>query len=61
MKKAKLYTLAALVLGGSLFHIGCGSFGNLGGFGSGLLSKGWPGNNRWLNLAIDILNEELFG
>lgn len=60
MKKSKWYTLAALVLGGgSLFQFGgCGGFN---GFGSGLLSEGWPANNRWLNLAIDILNEELFG
>jgi len=60
MKKAKLYTLVALVLGGgTLFASGCG--GGLNGFWQGMFNTGWPNNNRWLNLTIDILNEELFG
>lgn len=61
MKKSKLFALAALALGGSLFHVGCGSLGSLGGFGKGLLTSGWPAGNRWVGLAFDILNEELFG
>lgn len=56
-KKSKLFALAALVLGGStVFQSGC-----LSGFWGGLVGRGWPTENRWLNLGIDILNEELFG
>jgi len=60
LKKSKLFALAALALGGSLFA-GCGGLGGLGGFGKGLLSAGWSPGNRWAGLALDILNEELFG
>lgn len=57
MNKSKMITLAAMLLGGAtLFQNGC-----LGAFWDGFFNSGFPTNNRWLNLAIDILNEELFG
>lgn len=60
--KKKWMTLIALSFGGSLFHFGClGGGGSFGDFWSGFWNEGWPGGNRWLNLTIDILNEELFG
>lgn len=56
-KKAKWFTLAASLFGGStLFQNGC-----LGDFWGGLWNTGWPADNRILNVAIDVLNEELFG
>jgi len=58
-KKSKWLSLAALVFGGStVFQSGCL---NLEGFWGGLFGAGWPTDNRWLNIAIDVLNEELFG
>ena len=55
--KKKWITFVALTFGGStLFQSGC-----LGDFWKGFFNEGWPSDNRWLNLTIDILNEELFG
>lgn len=55
--KAKFFKLAALVLGGAtVFQSGC-----LGDFWAGMWNTGWPSDNRVLNIAIDVLNEELFG
>ncbi|MGE0481979.1 MAG: hypothetical protein AB7Q17_16075 [Phycisphaerae bacterium] len=56
MKKSKLMMLSALVAGATLFQNGC-----LGSFWDGFFNGGWPNGNRWLNIAIDVLNEELFG
>ena len=57
--KKKWITFVALTFGGStLFQSGCL---NLGDFWKGFFNEGWPSDNRWLNLTIDILNEELFG
>jgi hypothetical protein len=53
----KWMTLVAATLGGgTLFQSGC-----LNDFFGGFFNTGWPTDNRWLNLAIDVLNEELFG
>jgi hypothetical protein len=57
MSKAKLYKLGAVLLGGGmLLQSGC-----LQDFWQGFWNTGWPADNRWLNIAIDVLNEELFG
>lgn len=57
--KKNLIKWAALAFGGaSVFGIGGGC---LGPVFDGFFNTGWPTNNRWLNLGIDILNEELFG
>jgi|YNPBryantNP2012_1023418.scaffolds.fasta_scaffold53239_2 hypothetical protein len=53
-KKFKWLTLALLAGSATLFN-GC-----LGAFWDGLWNTGWPTQSRWLNLAIDILNEEIF-
>lgn len=56
-KKSKWLTLSAALFGGAtLFQSGC-----LGDFWAGFWNSGWPTDNRWLNIAIDVLNEELFG
>jgi len=39
-------------------QVGCFSFED---FWQGLWNTGWPTDVRWLNIAWDILNEELFG
>lgn len=55
--KRKWIQLAALLVGGaSMLQNGCVS-----DFVGGFFNTGWPTDNRILNLAIDILNEELFG
>jgi hypothetical protein len=57
MNKAKLVTLSAMLFGGAtVFQSGC-----LGDFWQGLWGRGWPTDNLWWNVAIDVLNEELFG
>ncbi len=56
MNKQKLFALAALVCGGATVFQGC-----LGGFWQGIFGRGWPTENLWLNIGIDVLNEELFG
>lgn len=55
MKKTKWITLALLAGSATLFQ-GC-----LGKFWDGLWNTGWPADNRWVNLVIDIVNEDLFG
>lgn len=54
-KKFKWLTLSLLATG-TLFASGC-----LGAFWQGLWNTGFPANNRWINLGLDILNEDLFG
>lgn len=54
--KAKMYTMAALLLSGTTVFAGC-----LGGFWDGFFNSGWPTDNRWLNIGIDVVKEELFG
>lgn len=55
-KTTKWSAFGALLFGGTLFQSGC-----LGDFWAGFWTTGWPTDNRWLNIAIDVLNEELFG
>jgi hypothetical protein len=55
MKKWVILAAAAFG-GGTLFQSGC-----LGGFWDGLLGRGWPTHNLWINVGWDVLNEELFG
>lgn len=67
--KAKWAKLSVAVFGaGTLFHSGCLSLGGLGGEGGffggvveGIFGRGFPTGNLWLNIGIDVLNEELFG
>lgn len=54
----KWLSLSALLFGGATVFQGC-LFG--GGFWDAMWNTGWPSNNRWLNIGIDVLNEELFG
>jgi hypothetical protein len=58
MNKKWIALIAATIGGATLLQ---GSCLNLGGIWRGMLAEGWPSDNRWLNLTIDILNEELFG
>ena len=56
-KKPTWLKLGAMLAGGGmLFQHGC-----LADFWQGFWSTGWPTDNRWLNLAVDILQEDLFG
>ena len=55
-KKSKWLTLSVALFGGATVFQGC-----LGEFWAGFWNSGWPTDNRWLNIAIDVLNEELFG
>ena len=71
--KAKWAKLSVAVFGiGSVMHVGCLGLGGLGlggdggggffgGFREGLFGRGFPADNLWLNIGIDVLNEELFG
>jgi len=52
----KWISLSALLFGGATVLDGC-----MGGFWDGLWNSGWPSDNRWMNIGIDILKEELFG
>ncbi len=53
----KWLTLGAMAFGGAtLFQNGC-----LGSFWQGLFNSGFPAENRVLNVALDVLQEELFG
>ncbi len=54
MKRAKWVLLSMLASGGVLLAQGC-----LGAFWQGL-SQGWP-DNRWLNLAVDVVKEAAAG
>lgn len=56
-KTSKWLALGAMMFGGAtLFQSGC-----LNDFWAGFWNTGWPSDNRWLNLGLDILQEELFG
>jgi hypothetical protein len=52
----KWLTLSALLAGSAMLMEGC-----LGAFWDGLWNSAWPTNNQWINIGLDILNEELFG
>lgn len=53
----KWITLSAVTVAATLFQNGC-----LGAFWQGFFNGGWPGNDqRWLNVTLDVLQEELFG
>jgi len=55
-KKSKWLKLSAtLVGGGMLLGNGC-----WGAFWQGFMNTGWPTDNRWLNIAIDIIKEDIF-
>lgn len=56
MKKSTWLKLAAMSLAGGMLLSGC-----LAQFWDGFWNTGWPTDNRWLNIAIDILQEDLFG
>lgn len=56
MTKSKLWVLGAMLFGGAtLFQNGC-----LNGFWQGLFNTGWPTNNRFINIGLDVLREEIF-
>ncbi len=54
MKKAKLVALSAMLLGGATLFEGCVS-----AFWQGLWKTGFPANNQWIDLTLDILREDL--
>ena len=56
-KKSTWLKLGAMLMsGGLLLSNGC-----LGDFWAGFWNTGWPTEARWLNIAIDVLQEDLFG
>lgn len=55
-KKSKWLALASIMASGAmLLQNGC-----LNSFWKGLWNTGWPTDNRWLNIAIDIIKEDIF-
>ncbi|TWT45527.1 hypothetical protein RAS1_19530 [Phycisphaerae bacterium RAS1] len=53
----KWMAMSALLFGGAtLFQGGC-----LGSFFDGFFNGGFPNQPRWLNIGLDVLQEELFG
>ncbi|MDX2198065.1 MAG: hypothetical protein SF069_03735 [Phycisphaerae bacterium] len=52
----KWITLSALLAGATVFQNGC-----LSAFWNGFFNGGFPGENRVVNVALDVLQEELFG
>ncbi len=52
MRRVKWMALSALMGAGAMVSEGC-----LGAFWDGFWNTGWPANNRWLNLAYDVLVE----
>lgn len=52
----KWLILSALLAGTTLQFGGC-----LGDFWKGLWKTGWPADSPWINLAIDVANEAIFG
>lgn len=55
-KKSTWLKLSAMLVAGSvLFTDGC-----LAAFWEGFWGVGWPTDNPWLNLAIDIIKEDIF-
>ena len=56
MYKSKWLTLGAMLTSGAvLLQNGC-----LGAFWQGM-SSGWPADNKWLSIAVDVANEIVFG
>ena len=54
--RAKWISITGMLAGGALLlQNGC-----LGSFWDGFRT-GWPSDNRFFNIAVDILNEQLFG
>lgn len=52
----KWFTLSAMAAGATLFQLnGC-----LNSYWQGFWNDGWP-EQRWLNIAIDVVNEAVFG
>lgn len=54
IKRGKMLALAASLLSGAALFQGCS------GFWGGIFRNGFV-DNKWLDIATDILNEELFG
>jgi hypothetical protein len=54
--KSRWLKLSALLLGGGVLLSG----GCLAGFWDGFWNSGWPTQNAWLNMAIDIIKEDIF-
>ena len=52
----KKWLTLVMLSSATLFGAGC-----LGSFWQGMWNTGWPTNNRWLNLGVDIANEVIFG
>lgn len=56
MSKRKLMALSAMLISGAaLFQNGC-----LNGFVKGF-TNGFPSNNRFLSVWLDVANEAIFG
>ena len=51
-RRSRWLALFILGTGGTVFVNGC-----LGAFWQGLWNTGWPTDNRWVNLAVDVLKE----
>lgn len=57
MKTSKWLTFGAMLASGAmLLQNGC-----LSAFWQGFWKTGWPTDSRWLNLAVDVANEVVFG
>lgn len=57
-KKSTWLKLGAMLTGGGmLLQNGCLS---LEDFWQGFWNTGWPSDIRWLNIAIDIIKEDIF-
>jgi hypothetical protein len=53
----KKWLMLALLAGtATLLSNGC-----LNAFWQGLWKTGWPANNRWINVGLDVANEVIFG
>ncbi|MBU0618387.1 MAG: hypothetical protein KKI02_11770 [Planctomycetes bacterium] len=55
-KKSTWLKLSAMLMGGGLL-LGNGC---LASFWEGFWGTGWPTDNPWLNVAIDIIKEDIF-
>ncbi|MBP7747544.1 MAG: hypothetical protein KA383_15620 [Phycisphaerae bacterium] len=51
-RKSKWLALSVLLAGGSTLFAGC-----LSAFWQGFFNTGWPSDNVWLNLALDVVKE----
>jgi hypothetical protein len=58
MSKKKLMALGAMLFAGATL---LSSGGCLGSFWQGFWNTGFPTHSRWINLAIDVVNEAVFG